>query len=260
MSREIPLAFFKAPMLHKRMVWSLGLSLLLLSAKSAFAGPPFFTDDPEPVDYRHWEVYLASQYQKTEEARLGTAPHIEVNYGAAPNLQLHVIAPAQFDRPAGGPTSYGYGDTEWGAKYRFIQETDHRPMVGTFFLVEAPTRDADRNLGNGKTQVFVPIWLQKSWGSWTAYGGGGYWFNANSDVGNGGFTGWLLQRDLSKSFTLGAEVFRREGNTPQGPTATGFTVGGQINFSEHEHLLYSAGRDFSDVSQFTQYVAFQWTF
>jgi hypothetical protein len=24
------------------------------------AGPPFVTDDPVPVDYQHWEVYLAS--------------------------------------------------------------------------------------------------------------------------------------------------------------------------------------------------------
>ncbi|MBU6296994.1 MAG: hypothetical protein KGJ79_03460 [Alphaproteobacteria bacterium] len=26
----------------------------------AFAGPPFITDDPEPVDLHHWEVYAFS--------------------------------------------------------------------------------------------------------------------------------------------------------------------------------------------------------
>ena len=24
------------------------------------AGPPFLTDDPEPVDYQNWEFYIAS--------------------------------------------------------------------------------------------------------------------------------------------------------------------------------------------------------
>jgi hypothetical protein len=27
----------------------------------AIAGPPFRTDDPEPVEYEHWEFYVASQ-------------------------------------------------------------------------------------------------------------------------------------------------------------------------------------------------------
>jgi hypothetical protein len=240
----------------------LGLSILLLSscASVAWGGPPFFTDDPEPVEYKHWEVYLASQYLRTESDRSGTAPQIEVNYGAYPNLQLHVIAPAQFDRPAGGPTAYGYGDTELGAKYRFIQETDDRPMVGIYPLVEAPTGDASRNLGNGKAQVYLPLWLQKSWGSWTTYGGGGYWFNANTDIGNAGFFGWLLQRDLSKALTLGWEVFHRAGLTVDGPAGTGFTGGGQVNFGEYYHLLFSAGRDFSGTQNLTTYLAFQWTF
>src|SRR5471030_1909707 len=105
------------------------IGILYFGCQQAYAGPPFFTDDPEPVEYKHWEVYLASQYLKTADARSGTAPHIEVNYGAYPNLQLHVIAPGTFDRPSGRPAAYGYGDTELGAKYRFMQETDHRPQV-----------------------------------------------------------------------------------------------------------------------------------
>ena len=236
------------------------LLLLGLASSSVLAGPPFFTDDPEPVEYKHWEVYLASQYLKTADDRSGTAPHIEVNYGAYPNLQLHVIAPAALDRPAGGPTACGYGDTELGANYRFLQETDDRPQVGTFVFVEAPTGDADRNLGNGNAQIFVPIWLQKSWGPWTTYGGGGHWINPGEGHRNGSFLGWLLQRDLSKVLTLGAEVFHRDIETIDGPTGTGFTGGGQINFNEHYHLLFSAGADFSGPDHLTHYLAFQWTF
>jgi hypothetical protein len=35
--------------------------VILPALNSSKAGPPFLTDDPEPVEYRHWEVYVASQ-------------------------------------------------------------------------------------------------------------------------------------------------------------------------------------------------------
>ena len=48
------------------------------------AGPPFVTDDPEPVEYKHWEVYLASQLYRDGEGWMGTAPQVEVNRSYAP--------------------------------------------------------------------------------------------------------------------------------------------------------------------------------
>ena len=35
---------------------------LMFGQLAAWAGPPFFTDDPEPADYKHGEFYVASQY------------------------------------------------------------------------------------------------------------------------------------------------------------------------------------------------------
>ncbi len=37
------------------------LLLLLVGfpASRVSAGPPFLTDDPEPVEYKHWEFYIA---------------------------------------------------------------------------------------------------------------------------------------------------------------------------------------------------------
>lgn len=53
---------------------------------NTFAGPPYLTDDPEPVTYQHWEIYLASLFFKQPEVWTGTAPHLEVNYGLVPNI------------------------------------------------------------------------------------------------------------------------------------------------------------------------------
>lgn len=225
----------------------------------ARGGPPFVTDDPEPVALKHWEVYLASQHLKTADGWDGTAPHVEVNYGALPELQLHVIAPVAYAHPVGSPATMGYGDTELGAKYRFLRETEHRPQAGVFALVEAPTGSEARGLGSGHAQIFLPVWLQKSWGPWTTYGGGGYWINPSAGNRNWGYAGWLLQRDLSKYLTLGAEAFHRTPATVGGASGTGFNAGGQVNFSEHDHLLFSGGKDFSGPNKLTLYFALQWT-
>jgi hypothetical protein len=34
--------------------------LVMSSSTAVFAGPPFLTDDPEPVPWRHYEAYLFS--------------------------------------------------------------------------------------------------------------------------------------------------------------------------------------------------------
>ena len=139
-------------------------SIFTLIPKAVLAGPPFVTDDPETVEYKHWEVYLATQYMHDRDQDLSTLPHLEVNYGLIPNVQIHLIAPLVYVKPEGASSQYGYGDTELGVKYRFIQETDYIPQVGIFPLVELPTGDSEKGLGNGRTQYFLPVWLQKSCG------------------------------------------------------------------------------------------------
>lgn len=236
------------------------LSICLLIAKTgAWAGPPFVTDDPEPVDLHHWEVYAATQRIGTTSDISGTLPHLEINNGIAPNLQVHLIAPYSFDRSTGGATVRGYGDTELGAKYRFVQETQSKPMVGIFPLVEVPTGNSARGLGGGHFQFFLPVWLQKSWGPWTTYGGGGYWINPGSGNQNFWLTGLVVQRDLSSSLTLGGEIFHT------GPAAVGeggrlnFNLGGQYNIDEERHILFSVGSGISGDITSMGYLAYQWT-
>jgi len=230
-------------------------------AGTALGGPPFVTDDPEPVDYQNWEFYIASMHSKLGGDWSGTAPHFEVNYGAVPDLQLHLIAPLAYDSPPAGAGHYGPGDLELGAKYRFIQETNGWPQVGTFPLLQAPTGSTRDNLGNGHLQVFLPLWLQKSWGSWTAYGGGGYGINSLSGHGNWGFVGAVLQKQVLTNVLVGVEVYHQtEYQTDFPNQGTAFNVGTVIDFSEHQHLLFSAGRSIDGPIGFQCYIAWQFTF
>jgi len=239
---------------------ALSAGLALLCAGAAYAGPPFLTDDPEPVETGHWELYAASDLSRDKNGTSATLPHLEVNFGAFPDTQLHLIAPAAFNRPAGGPDTYGYGDTELGVKYRFLHETASRPQFGVFPLLELATGDKTRGLGGGRARLYLPAYFQKSWGPWTTYGGGGWWLNPGAGNRNWAFAGWLLQRDLGRALTLGAELFHRTPDTAGGRPGTGFNAGGQANFTGHEHLLFSAGRDLDGPVRLTAYLAFQRTF
>jgi hypothetical protein len=232
----------------------------LLFPSSALAGPPFLTDDPEPVEYKHWEVYVASQGSFDRDETSITAPHVEINYGIFPNVQIHLIAPFEYVKPEGEPSHYGFADMELGAKFRFIQETDCCPQIGVFPLVELPTGDKDKGLGSGEVQAFLPLWVQKGWGPWKTYGGGGYWINPGTGNKDYWFFGWEVQRDLSKYFTLGAEVFHQTPSEIGGDHSTGFNVGGIVNFTDQHHLLFSAGTDFSGPNDASFYIAYQLTF
>ncbi len=223
-------------------------------------GPPFVTDDPEPVEYRHWEVYAVVQLARDPDGWSGNVPHLEVNYGAITNLQLHLIAPLAFVSPRHEAVRSGYGDTELGAKFRFLNEMALCPQLGLFPLVELPTGDSERGLGSGQTQVFLPLWLQKSFGPWTTYGGGGVWINPGAGNKDWWQMGWLLQRQMTSFLTLGAEVFHSTPAEEGGQSGSGFNAGGIIDFNEIQHLLFSAGHSFQGPSQFECYLAYQLTF
>src|ERR1700691_1633633 len=169
-------------------------ALLALAPDPAAAGPPYVTDDPEPVPYQHFEFYTLSIGTAIRGDTTGFAPAFEFNYGLIPDGQIHIIAPLTFDAPGGGGTQYSYGDTELGFKYRFIDEDKNgtRPMVGLYPFVELPTGDESRALGAGYVRAYFPIWIQKSFGDWTTYGGGGYWINHGDDTVNRDywFFGW----------------------------------------------------------------------
>ena len=239
----------------------LALLCCCLLTSAALAGPPFITDDPQPVDFQHWEFYLASMDFHTAGDWFGTGPHVEINYGVVPNVQLHIIAPlGTYDSPSVGRSHYGYGDTELGVKYRFIQETKSVPMVGVFPLLEVPTGSERENLGNGHLQAFLPVWLQKTWGGWTAYGGGGYGINSGAGHQNWYYVGGLLQKQVTKEMLLGAEIYHRSALNVGERDDTAFNIGTIIDLSEQHHLLFSAGRSFSGPTDFQCYVAYQFTF
>jgi hypothetical protein len=250
----------------------MSLAMLFSVSTAALAGPPFQTDDPEPIDFRNYEFYTFATSDGTPVETDMFGPAVEFNWGALPNVHLHIILPAATIlpennpslAPAGvGPRAFGLGDIELGIKYRFVQETKHHPMVGTFVMFEVPSGNAAKGLGVGKTWYKVPLWVQKSFGPWTTYGGGGVTLVSAPGYRNYPYAGWLVQRDLGKKVTLGTEIFYHgpEGlATPQTRPATLVDIGGYYKFRDPGfQLLFCYGHTAIGQKENYAYLGLYWT-
>jgi hypothetical protein len=240
--------------------------LSVLISSGANAGPPFRTDDPEPVETGHYEFYTFMAGTHVIDGTGGVGPAFEFNYGLIPDGQFHIVAPVAFNIPTDGPKSFGYGDTELGFKYRFIQEDKDgwRPMVGIFPMLVLPTGDFNRGLGLGHARLFLPVWVQKSWGDWQTYGGGGYYINQDNMIGdkNYWYAGWQLQRKITEKLALGGEVYYQTATSIFLKDSAGFNLGGIYDVDEHNHILFSGGRGFlnaSTTNMYSWYLAWQIT-
>jgi hypothetical protein len=239
----------------------LALGLLAGLGSVCWAGPPFETDDPEPPELGHWEIFLGATALQVSNDFSGAAPFLAVNWGGLPDTQFSLTEQAAFNSPVGLNSAFGVGDTQLSVKYRFLHETEGMPQAALFPQVNLPTGDSRKGLGAGQYQFLLPLWLQKSWGPWTTFGGGGYWINPGAGNKDWVFLGWEIQRDLSSFFTLGGEIFYHSASADGLSDNMGFNVGGIINFDPVNHLVFSAGRDlFQNGNQFTGFLAYRWTF
>jgi hypothetical protein len=246
--------------------------LVFLSPTISLAGPPFLTDDPVPVDPGHWEInnYVAGSLAKGVSG--GVAPGVDANYGAVKDLQLHLLVPAAVEQINGAKAQWGLGDLEIGAKYRFLptSEKDWWPQVAFYPFLDFATGNVARGLGTGAMHAFFPIWLEKDFGKWSMYGGGGYWLNPGTGNKNFWYAGLVAQYQLTEKVSLGGEVFHQTSSSIAIPgivtlgssDTTGANIGGVYDFDTTYHLLFSFGRALDTApatSMFSFYMALRLT-
>jgi hypothetical protein len=230
--------------------------LILFLCSTVVAGPPFLTDDPEPVAWHHYEAYVFSTVDRSFGSSSRQLPAVEFNMGAAPNLQLHIVIPGVYLTP---PEAYGIGDVELGAKYRLLQETAKCPEIGIFPMLEVPSGDSRRGLGNGQVWARLPVWVQKSKGPWTTYGGVGYQVNHAPGMKSSEFAGWLVQRQVTKRLVFGAEVYHQGPQNVGARQATFTDAGGYYNVRENLSVLFMFGHTVSGDRHTVGYLGLYYT-
>jgi hypothetical protein len=232
-------------------------------AAVARANPPFETDDPGVFPLHTGEAYFFSAGARTADGTtLDAVPGAEVNYSFLPNTFAHLVVPLAYDDPKHGGSAYGPGDVELGFKWRFMSREHDGIDAATFPLIELPTGSARRGLGSRHASYFLPLWLEKDWGPWTVYGGGGRWFMRGAGQRDWWFSGILVHRQLGPDLYLGGELYHETVQTVGGSGATGFNVGGGYVLGGPWQVLFSLGRNLTNVSdnRFSYYLALYRTF
>jgi hypothetical protein len=220
----------------------------------AQAGPPFQTDDPTPVDLHHYEAYVFGVADGTPVEMDTVSPGFEFNWGAIPNIQLHVIVPlgevipsnkAVYAPSGTGPSAFGLQDTELGVKWGFIKQTAHRPQIGSFTMFEIPTGSYSKGLGIGKVWYKLPLWLEKEFGPWSLVGGMGYAVVPQDQYKNYLYGGVLVKRVINERLELSAELFSHAGEglaAPQTEATAMIDAGGYYHFKAPGwQLLFAYG-------------------
>jgi hypothetical protein len=232
------------------------LTLLLVAsvaaiAAPAWAGPPYVTDDPQPTEPGHWEIYSFVTGAHVEGATSGEGG-FDLNYGAAKDLQLTLVIPAAFDRSE-GETHIGMGVVEAAAKLKLMHQdkAGWRPDVAVFprlLLPTAPARFASRHVN-----LLLPVWAEKDFGPWAVFGGGG--FQLNPGAGNRDFWtgGVAVTRQLTERLNVGAEITHRSREAEEGRDFTAANLGVIYRLTDHWSLLASGGPGLQNARQEGRY-------
>jgi hypothetical protein len=232
-----------------RSLLAAGLALMLLT-RSAVAGPPYISDDPEPTDYKHFEIYTFSLGTTTRGGTTSQAG-IDFNYGAAPDLQLTATIPAGFDQSFDGSTSAGFSNAQLAAKYRFLHQDSFGLDVSIFpriFLTASSTA-----FGDNRTSLLLPIWVEKDWsGGWSAFGGGGCTVTERRAV-DFCQTGAVLTYQFLPKLQVGAEIFHLTADSLGTPATTSAGIGWRYDLNDNYHLLGYVARGIQSMNQTDQY-------
>lgn len=256
-------------------LFAAGALVAVFTSLPCLAGPPFLTDDPVPVEYGHWEInnYVSSVF--ANGASFSTLPGSDINYGILPGVQAHVNVALAESSTSGAGASYGPADLELGVKYRFVDAgpKDWWPQVAIYPFIDLPTGDASRGLGTGRVHAYLPVWIEKDFGDWTVYGGGGYWINPGPGNQDFWFSGAVLMRKITDLLALGGEIFHQTKSSTAVPATpgfpigtkdtTGFNIGGIYDFDKTYHFLFSAGSGLENrqsSNELSFYLALQVTF
>jgi len=231
-----------------------------LGASAALAGPPYVTDDPEPTERGHFEIYTFAGGTTTRDGREGEGG-IDFNYGGAEDLQLTAVLPLAYETPRREGTVGGIGNIELAAKYKFLHQDDFGWDVSVFPRVFLPSLSA--HVGDKQASFLLPFWAERDFGDWSTFGGGGCALNNGADAKNYCQVGWALTRKVLPTLTLGAEIYHQTADTKGGKDATGVGIGAVYDLSINYHLMASIGpgiQNAPETNRYSWYVALLTTF
>lgn len=207
-----------------------------ITAAPAAAGPPYVTDDPIPTELGRWEVYGFVSGAHTPGVTGGEGG-LDINYGAAKDLQLTLVVPLAYEHA--DRMRAGFGVVEAAAKLQLLHQDGAGLDLTVFPRVFLPTARA--RFGPRNANLLLPLWAQKDFGPWSVFGGGGYQLNPGRSNRNFWTEGLAVTRAVGERLSLGAEVFHHSADAVDAHAFTGVNVGVTYRLTPQWSLLASGG-------------------
>jgi hypothetical protein len=152
-----------------------------------------------------------------------------------------------------------------GYKDRFFDEKDIGVSVSTFPQVLIPTGNKATGVGQGLTELLLPLEFGKHFfdKKLYIYGEAQYYLSLSGSRYSSLFSGIVAEYETTKKFSVMAEFADFDYPKHGLPDDPFFNVGFRYKFSDDVALIGSAGRSFRDrefdVPEFTSYLGFQFT-
>lgn len=145
------------------------LTMFVIVAYAQEGGPPMLVDDARVADYKEWELNSSINTSITSKLTL-SVPHIDLNYGIYPGLQLKVEAPLILNFNNGGKIGTKLGEVSAGVKYQIINEVKYFVSASTF-----PQYSFNVNRG-----LLVPVFIEKTFDRFLVGTALGYFWGDNN--------------------------------------------------------------------------------
>jgi hypothetical protein len=135
-------------------------TLGLIPWQSAQAGgPPLVTDDPDTPGDGNWEINFATISARTARGHEFTAPDLDINYGWGERIQLKADISWLVVRPSGQGTSSGLNVSDFGVKWRFVDEESSGFSLSIYpqLAINLSPSSRRRGLTDPGRELFLPL-------------------------------------------------------------------------------------------------------
>jgi hypothetical protein len=218
------------------------------------------TDDPDTPGNGNWEINAAVIGIHRHERWDFAAPDLDINYGWGSRVQLKVDVNWASASDDGGKRLSGLGATDFGVKWRFVDEDRSGfalsvyPQVSTNLSASSPRR----GLTSDGKELFLPLEGSMAVGA----------FEFDAELGRNfvqrGPDEWLggvvVAHPVGADVEIGLEL---HGALAESQLGTLINLGAHWRLAPHLTLLSAAGREFGHLGAERQiclfYFGFQWT-
>ena len=230
----------------RKIFWAL---TAFASVTATRADSPFFTDDP--AFSPGWEIKLGITAEHNNGGDALAGPVLDLNYAIVPNVRLNATFYYAGLYPKAGADVFGFGNTEFKVKWRFIEEDAKSwlPAVSISPKVFFPTASTDRGLGDGIWRAQLPIELGKTVGNWYHFAETGYQWAFENAASDTFFWGAGTLYNFNKHFALGTELYGLIPTDAQHAHTFAATLGAIYTFNANWSLKASISHSLRDDEQ-----------